>query len=133
MKTFLATMCVLATMADARRDREFRAGGDDMPDIDFSKIKEANMDKVVKRPLESHEHLPYMKFMAPNELNVDNFFMEWVGTYGADMIRTPQDADRAKENWKKTNKKVRESFINSFGNPKAHRLTHNKFSAMSTE
>jgi len=134
MKTFLVSVCVFATMVDARRDRSDRDGSDtDRPDIDFSKIRDANLDRVVRDPLETHDNLPFMKFMAPNERNVDNFFMEWVGTYGAANIHTPADADRAKENWKRTNKKVRESFVQSFGNPKAKRLQHNQFSAMSEE
>ena len=134
MKSFLVSVCVFAIMADARRDRrERRSEGDLSLDIDFSKIREANMDRVVRDPLVNHNKLPYMKFMSPNERNIDTFFMEWVGTFGASNIKTASDINQAKENWKRTNRKVRESFINSFGNPKAKRLQHNQFSAMSEE
>lgn len=132
MKSFIAQACLLAVLADARRSRRDRRRDDDDGQDDFPD-NTPNMDRVVWDPQSSHDTLPYQKFMAPNERDVDAFFMDWASTYGSSNIHTAHEAEIAKENWKKTNRKVRQSFLNSLGKANAPVLKHNQFSAMSED
>lgn len=91
------------------------------------------MDRVVWDPQASHDTLPFQKFMAPNDRDVDSFFMDWMSTYGGSNIKTAQDERIAKDNWTRTNRKVRQSFLNSLGKTNAPVLKHNQFSALSDD
>jgi hypothetical protein len=123
---------MLAVLADARRSRRDRRRDDDdgqdgIPD------NTPNMDRVVWDPQASHDTLPYQRFMAPNESDVDSFFMDWVSTYGGQDIHTAQEERIAKDNWKATNRKVRQSFLRSLGRANAPVLKHNQFSSKSED
>ena len=115
---------MLAVLADARRSRRDRRRDDDDGQDDF-RDNSPNMDRVVWDPQASHDTLPFQKFMAPNDRDVDSFFMDWMSTYGGSNIKTAQDERIAKENWTRTNRKVRQSFLNSLGKRNAPVLKHN--------
>ena len=84
MKSYFTQICMFAAIANARRSRR-NGRRDTFIDNDESELprfREPDMNKVVWDPLLTHDTLPFKKFMAPNEDDVDNFFMDWLGTYG---------------------------------------------------